>query len=264
MNVQVAFTGTNYPPLSESIADALSDLQDRLRAETAHLETRRDELLSAMGRMPEITDDTISGKVADFTKQLTQFIGQADDWKDQTKKPVLAADRAIMTQHKTLTTAIVAAKDSVLSLQTKYLKIKAEQERKIREEAERVAREAAEKARLEAEAAAAALASDADLDKAMAAEEAAIAAQQQAEEAAARAQAKPAELSRVTGNYGSTQSLRKSWVFVPESINMQTIDLEALRPYLAPDDLHKAIRKAIAAQRYEIKGVVIKEELKAR
>lgn len=257
-------TMTNFPPISASAADLLIDLPDRLNAETHALMLRRDALVLASGRVPPITDDEIAGKVADFTKQLTEHIKSATDWKDAAKAPVLKLDRAIMDQHKTLCEVITRTKDTVSKMQTDYLMGKEAKERAARQEAERIASEEAKKARLEAEAAAAALTSESDIDAALAAENAAIEAQKVADAAEAAAKAKPADLSRVTGAHGTTTSLRGKWVFRPETINMDKINLEALRPYLTADDLHKAIRKYVAADRHELTGVVIEQEFKAR
>jgi hypothetical protein len=255
---------TNYPPISESASDLLSDLPARLQAETFDLATRRDALLAACARVPAITDDAISGRVADFVKQMTEHLKAATDWKDAAKAPVLKLDRAIMAEHGTLTKSIEDAKRGILSRQTSYLVEKEAKERAAREEQERIAREVAAEAERQAQAAAAEVKTEADLAAAIAAEEAAAQALVAVDAAEAAAQAKPSELARVTGALGTTSSLRKEWVFLPETINVAKIDLEALRPYLTGDDLHKAIRAAIRAGRHEIKGVTITEKWKAR
>ena len=259
-----AESAANYPPISDSAADLLIGLPDRLQSETHAMMLRRDALIMAASRIPPITNDEVAGKVADFTKQLTEHLKMATEWKDAAKAPVLKLDRAIMDQHKTLCEVVTRTKDSVSKMQTDYLMAKAAAERAARQEAERIAREEANKAAREAEAAAAALATEDDIDAALAAEQAAIEAQKAAEAAELAANAKPADLSRVTGAHGTTSSLRGKWVFRAETINMDKIDLEALRPYLSGDDLHKAIRKYIAADRHELKGVVIEQEFKAR
>lgn len=255
---------TNFPPIAESANELLPDLPVRLAAETFALASRRDGLLAAVARVPEITDDAVSGKVADFVRQMGEHVKAATDWKDAAKKPVLALDRAIMAQHADLTGSIEAAKKSILGRQTTYLVAKEARERAVREEQERVAREAAAEAERQAQAAAASVTTEEDLQAAIAAEEAAAKAQADADAAEAAAKVKPAELTRITGHLGTTTSLVKPWVFLPESINMQIIDLESLRPYLSPEDLHKALRAAIKAGRHEIKGVTIKQQAKAR
>lgn len=255
---------TNFPPIQESASELLADLPSRLAAETFALAGRRDGLLAAVSRVPEITDDAISGKVADFVRQMGEHVKAATDWKDTAKKPVLALDRAIMAQHADLTGSIEAAKKSILARQTTYLVAKEVHERAIRDEVARVAAEAERAAREEAERLANEATSSHDIDVAIEAERAAEEAEDKAIEARALASVKPAELTRITGNLGTTTSLRKEWVFLPETINMAAIDLETLRPYLAPDDLHKALRAAIKAGRREIKGVTIKEQAKAR
>jgi len=137
-------------------------------------------------------------------------------------------------------------------MQTKYLKKKADDELAARQKIEQEARDAAEKARQEAEQAAAALTTTEDLDAAVRAEEAATQAAIAAQQASVAVAAKPSELGRVTSSFGSTQSLRKKWVH--KSVDMATVDLDLLRAYLTPDDLDKAIKKAIKAERLQIMG----------
>jgi hypothetical protein len=78
-----------------------------------------------------------------------------------------------------------------------------------------------------------------------------------AEQARTRAAAKPADLSRVRGEYGSLGSLRQRWGF--HILDRAEIDLEVLRPYLSGDCIDHAISAAIAAGIREIRGVEIKE-----
>ena len=253
---------TNYPPIKESTELLLTDLPARLEAETHVMTLRRDALIASSGRVPPITTDEISGKVADLDEQLAKFIKAAKDWKDKSKEPVLVLDRAIMQQHANLVTTIVSTKDTINKMQTDYLRKKADAELAERRRIEQEARDAAEKLRLEAEQAAAALTKPEDLDAAVRAEEAATQAAITAQQASVAVAAKPSELGRVTSSFGSTQSLRKKWVH--RSVDMATVDLELLRAYLTADDLDKAIKKAIKAERLQIKGVVIEEEYKAR
>jgi len=99
---------TNYPPIKESAELLLTNLPERLAAETHALLQRRDAFIASCGRVPPIENDEISGKVADLDEQIGKFVKGADVWKDEAKKPVLALDRAIMQQHKNLITTIVA------------------------------------------------------------------------------------------------------------------------------------------------------------
>lgn len=264
MNATAQQLQTNFPPISGAVADLLPELALRLEAETYSIAGRRDVLLAAVARVPEITDDGTSGKVADFLRQMAEHVKTATAWKDDAKKPVLALDRAIMEQLKALATPVEDARAKLNLRQTAYLVTKEARERKAREEAERVAREAAMEAERLAQEAAAKAQTDADLDAAITAEQVAQEAAAKVEEAVALAHAKPADLTRITGALGTTTSLGRKWDFLPETINMQAIDLESLRPYLSPEDLHKAIRGAIRSGRREIKGVTIKELAKAR
>jgi UDP-glucuronate decarboxylase len=57
----------NNPPPDLLVGDAL---REKLRDENQDLIKRRDELLAAAGRIPEINSDEIAGRVTDFIKQL--------------------------------------------------------------------------------------------------------------------------------------------------------------------------------------------------
>lgn len=253
---------SNFPPINESVDMLLENLDTRLNTETAALITRRDQLILAGGRMPQITDDAIYDKVSDFKEQLSKYLTSATEWKDTAKGPVLKLDRSIMAQHKNLSTMVSDLKTTVEAMQTAWLKAKADKELAERREAERLAQEEAQKALQAAQEAAQKAEDDQGLSQAIAAEEAAQEALKAAADAQTAANVKLTDLTRTTSQHGVTTSLRKKWVH--KAVDVDKVDLEMLRPYLTADDLAKAIKKAIAAGRTEIKGVVIEEEYKAR
>lgn len=239
--------------------DDADPLRERLADEHASITDRRDELLAAVERVPEvIEDDDTAGRAADFIKQLTACHKNAESTRVAEKEPYLAASRAVDGWFKKITEPLAKAKKTVEARLTVYQRKKADEERRAREAAERQAREAAEKARKEAEERAAALAEESDLDAAVAAEEAANHAAEAAAEAERAADAKAAELSRTRGDYGAVASLRTHWTF--RDLDRDKIALEPLRQHIPTDAFEKAVRSYIRAGGRELAGVVIYED----
>lgn len=223
---------------------------------------RRDQLIAAVERAPDIiTDEETAGRVADFIKQISAAIKLADGERTRRKQPWLDGGRTVDGFFKTVTGPLDDAKKQIQGRLTAWQRARAEEERQRRMAEERAAREAAEKAARDAAEAAAKLESEDDLESAIAAEEAARIARESAEKAAQDAVAKAADMHRARGDYGSTASLRTFWDF--RDMDSATLDLEALRPYLAHDALEKAVRAAIRAGVREMRGVVIFENQKS-
>lgn len=248
----------NNPPADLLVGETL---REKLRDENADLLRRRDELLEAAQRVPQIDTDDTAGKVTDFVKQLTALAKTAETRRTDTKEPYLEGGRNIDGFFKAITDPLTKAKDTVQRQLTVYLREKEAAARRQREEQERLAREAAERARIEAEEKARAIADAAGLDEAIEAEKAAEIAAADLAKAEQAAEAKAAELSRTRGEYGSMSSLRTEWVF--DAIDRSTIDLEALRPYLPADGLEKAVRAFIRAGGRELRGTTIYEKTAA-
>lgn len=244
--------GDNRPP---SDADPL---RERLSEDYADLVTRRDDLLEAAERIPEIDSDSIAGKVADFIKQLAATVKAAESHRVAEKEPYLASGRTVDGWFKGISDPLSAKKKAVEQRLTVYQRKKAEEERRRREEAERIARAEAERQRKEAEAAAAALAEETDLDAAIEADERAKQAQADAVAAERAADAKQAELSRTRGEYGSVASLRTFWVGEVE--DRDRLDLEALRPHFSLEDMNRAVRSFVKAGGRQLSGAKIFED----
>lgn len=244
----------NNPPPDLLVGDSL---REKLQDENRDLLKRRDELLAAAQRIPPIDSDDIAGRVSDFVKQLTALNKAAETKRTGAKEPYLEGGRNIDGFFKAITDPVEKIKNIVQISLTKYLRDKADRERHERMEQERLAREAAAKAQREADEQARALANEQQLAAAIEAERAAEVAQADAVKAVQAAEAKPAELSRTRGEYGSVTSLRTEWVF--DDLDRATLDLEALRPYLPTDGLEKALRAFIRAGGREIKGARIFE-----
>jgi len=248
----------NQPPIRETLADHLSDLGEMVAKETQGLALRRDEFLANCSAIPDVIDsDEMDGRVNDQIAQWTKFMKEVDRWKDDTKAPILTADRLIMATHAKLCDPIAAIKKRVNERSTLYKRAKADRERKIREEAERQAREAAEAAARAAAEAERAAQDAATLSAAIDAEAVAKQAAADAEAARKSAEAKASELSRNRGDYGSVSSLQTFWDFA--DLDRNAIDLEALRPHLPLDAIEMAVRAAIKSGARQMRGVRIFE-----
>ena len=254
MSLAEDLRGHNAPPPDLLTGDAL---RAKLQADHDALLKRRDELLAAEARIPAIDNEDAARKVSDFIKQITAAAKSADTARVGAKEPYLEGGRGVDGFFKAISDPLSDLKRKVERKLTDYLRAKEAEERRRREQEEREARERAEQARREAEAAAQAMRDAASLDEAVQAEKAAAAAQADAIKAEAAATAKPAELSRVRGEYGAVSSLRTSWVF--DGIDRDALDLEALRQHLPIAGLETAIRSFIRAGGRELRGTRIYE-----
>jgi hypothetical protein len=244
--------GHNSPP------DDITILRERLEDEAASLLRRRDELLGSVDRAPlEIGDDDTAGRVADLIKLVMACHKNAEAARVARKEPFLASGRAVDGFYKQITDPLERAKKTVESRLTAYQRRKADEERRRREEEARAQAAEAERQRRDAEAAAAALKSEEDLDAAIIAEEHAAQAAADAVQAQRAAEAKPADLSRSRGTFGSVASLRTFWDFT--DLDRAALDLETLRPHLPQDAIEKAVRSFIKAGGRELRGVKIFE-----
>lgn len=240
-------TLTNRPtfPNPETMRDILGD-------ENADLIRRCDELVAAAERAPkECNDDQTSSKLSDFIKQIDACAKMAERRRVDTKEPALAATRAIDGYFKPISEKLVKLRAGVLRPLEAYLQRKAaEEQRRRNEEAARSVAEAkkAEQVAVQSIGTAPRATVDTNFD-------AAAQATQVAEDAAAAAAAKPADMGRTRGDYGSVATLRQSWDF--EVSNYDVVPLEVLRPFLGQDAIDKAIRAFIRAGNRELAGVKI-------
>jgi hypothetical protein len=246
---RVAAIGDNRPALVTI---------DQLKTDFAHVETAIVALEARAAEAPLVLEDdedlqVVTGLVGDFTKAAKR----ADELRDQQGRPHLEAQRTINTFFKAFDARLKNAKDEIGKRATAYMNKKAEAERQARLAAEAKAREAA--AQKEREAAAAVQAGKAS--EAMAAQAAADELQARADHAADAATAKPSELARTQTDAG-TATLQVSWEFEIESID--SIDLEALRPFLPRTAVEQAMRAFVKSGRREIKGARIFSKNTAR
>lgn len=248
--------GHNAPP---SIVEAL---RDRLDLEHGAMLSRRDALLAGVARVPEvIEDDAACGKVGDFVKQITGTMKDADGTRVKVKEPYLEAGRAVDGFFKNISDPLDRGRKTLLARVTVYERAKADRERRAREEEARLQREEADRLRRAAEDAAAALRTEEQLPEALAAETAATQAAADATTAQRAAEVKPAELSRIRGDYGSVSSLRTFWDFA--DLDREALDLETLRTHLPLDAMEKAVRSFVKAGGRDLRGVRIFENTSA-
>lgn len=202
--------GHNHAPTGQLLnGQALRTL---LEGANEAIRDRCDTLLNAEGRLPLIDGDEAAGKVSDFIKQITATCKTADGVRISTKEPYLEGGRVVDGFFtKGITDPLMAMKRRVEAKLTRYLQDKAERERRERQERERIARAEEERARKEAAEAAAAVRTDEELDDAIAANDRSLQATAERLKAQGETNAKPADLSRTRGDYGSVASLRTAW-----------------------------------------------------
>jgi hypothetical protein len=264
MDYTLTELGDLRPPPSPGIGHNRGPALDvELAEQNAALEKRRDELLEAVTRAPvEIADNDASGKVADLVRLITACRKAAEASRVERKEPYLAAARVIDNYFRRITEPLDGAKQTLEARLSVYQRRVAFEERRRREEEARRAAEEADRLRQEALARERAAQTDAELDAAIVAGDAAEDAAAEAAAALRAAEVKPAELSRVRGDFGAVASLRRTWTF--GDLDRDTLDLETLRPYFVIADLEKAVRAFIRAGGRHCRGVNIYETAETR
>lgn len=217
------------------------------------IQARTNELRVGLARVPETIDPDNEGRVTDFIKQVKATIKDAKDAHRAVKAPVLEQSRAIDAKLKAMTEPLEKMLEPIQKRLADYAKKCADEERRRQEEARRRAAEEEEAKRREAEEARRAAeekARSADTVEARQEAEAAFAGVQQAE-AEAEAAAKKRELadkaksSLIRGESGSVAVQQTYWA---HEIDMDTFDLNRLRPFFKPEEIDKAVRAAIKAK----------------
>lgn len=233
--------------------DEATRIRENLAEKHAALAVRRDQLLEAEGRVPEIGDDDQAGKVGDLVRLITAAVQAAELARKTEKEPHMAAARTVDGFFGAISEPLAGLKTRVGRRLTAYLTAKAERERRAREEeASRLRAEAEKQAAAAAQVEAAAPAAAAIVM------EQAIATEVQAAQASRAAAAKPAELSRTRGEVGSVASLKSRWV--GEVTDRAALDVSALAPYIPAAALQTALNGAIKAGVREIRGCRIFQE----
>jgi hypothetical protein len=246
--------GDNRPPPDLLTGETL---REKLSEDHAKLIRRRDDLLAAAERIPDIEDDDIARRVSDFIKQVMVAAKASEGARIAAKEPYLDGGRTIDGFFKAISDPLDLVKRGIEKRLTLYLREVADRERREREERERLAREEETRRRREAEEAERKLRDERSLKAAIEARARADQAEADRIRAEKDAQAKAADLSRTRGEFGAVSSLRTSWVFA--DMDRATIDLEALRSHLPMDGIERAIRSFVKAGGRSLKGCHIFE-----
>jgi hypothetical protein len=227
-------------------------VKEQLGQDFAQLTARTMELEAAAKRVPDkVTDDIMSGMIADQVQQFRDHIKALTDAHDERKRPFHLCGKAVDDFFNPTVKGLTAIKDAILRRNTIYLQAKERREREAAEAEAKAAREAAERIANNAT-------TDAEIDLAIEQEEIAEAAQ-------AKAQAPSAELTRLHGSLGTATSLR-NFGWKHRNVDRAALDLEKLRPYLPADALDQALRAYIRAEGNNpkpIRGVEFFEDRRA-
>lgn len=250
---EAATIGHNNPPSDQAL------LQEFLQDKTSQLRTRYQELIDGMARMPAVVDDEeMAGKFADMIKLVTANIKAFETMRVGEKEPYLTLSRTVDGYFKKFTDQLDQARKTATKPLEAFLRKREDEKRAAAQEAARVERENSERLAREAEELA-----KANMPKA--AEETlkeAVRESNQADKSEKLADAKPAELARLRGDYGGLATLRTTWV--GEIIDKKAVDLEALRPFISEDVMQKLINAAVKAGFRDIAGVKIYERSDAQ
>lgn len=248
-----ATIGHNNPPSDQEI------VRESLETRTEDLRARHDELLAAVDRMPSsCDDDETAGKFGDMIKLITACAKSLEAKRVDEKEPYLTLSRVVDGFFKRYTDNLASAKIKVSRPLEVFLKRKEDERR--RAAAEEAARQRAEAERVAAEAAALAAAKMNDLANQTMNE--AIRIDEQAIKSEKLAEAKPSELARTRGDYGSLATLRTVWV--GEIIDRDSLDRDSLWPYIPAEALQKAVNAFVRAGGRELRGAKIFEQSSAQ
>lgn len=245
--------GGNMPP------DPLEILRDDLSEKASVLIARRKAIEASLPMVPErIEDEDTAAGVIDLLDIVAKCKKAAEAMHKVEKEPYLEGGRVVdRFFNATLFDPFDAIRKRLDPQRVDWLSRKAATEKRRRDEAARLAQEEADRLAREAAAAAAAIQTDADLEAAILAEEAATVAVADVARTEKDAGAKLADLSRARGTLGTASSLRTRWV--GEIVDLATLDLEALRPHLPSDALQQAVNAFVRAKGRELRGAKIHE-----
>jgi len=247
----------------DNLPPAIVTLED-LRRDFAYLETE----LSALENLetpPVLEDDDDLALITKTINDLRDVGKKVEDKREDQKRPLIDASNIIQSFFKVGLGGRVEARIKTLDeIGSAYLKKKRAKEAAAREEIAKAAAQRAEEARLAAEAARAKLETTAPSGTAAVVE--VIKTQATADALTAFASRASADAAApVTGHTrtaGGSAGLQTDWTF--QDLDVNTVDLEALRPYFGQAEIEKALRAYIKSGRRTIKGAAIVETDKAR
>lgn len=242
---------SNAPVIN--LAEALEPdaLAAWLADQFAQREARGTELLTSYKRFLKATaagipDDTTAGKATDFARMLKAEVKEIDATRTAIKEPVLAATRQIDGVGRRFAEPLVAAMTEVEKRVTAFLRVKEQEARRLAAE-EAAKREAEAQVLLDQ----AQAADDPEAEEAIM--ETAEAAFVEAEAAQAIVAAKPADLTRMRTQAGTTAALKDNWVFAG-IVDMSLVPVH----YLMVNE--QLIRAAVRSGVHEIPGLRIENQ----
>lgn len=245
--------GHNNPPNDQAV------VTEKLDEKTSELRQRHDSLLAAIQRMPtSVEDDEMAGKFADMIKQISACSKSLEGMRVAEKEPYMTLSRVVDGYFKKFTDSLDTAKRTATRPLEAYLRRKEEARREAEREAARVARE--ESARLQREAAELERANMPDLANRTISD--AVRADEVAAEAEKLSEAKPADLARTRGDYGSLATLRTVWV--GEIVDRNALPKDTLWPFLSLDVIQKAVNAYVKAGGRDLAGAKIYEQSNAQ
>ncbi|MGV1352842.1 hypothetical protein [Klebsiella pneumoniae] len=226
----LAAIGHNNPPADVTLKEHLE--------QTYALEIAKvGPIADLANRLPkEISTDDHLTQTGDVVIAARDLWKRLDGLRDIEKRPYLNACNTIQAHFGDHLVRLKKIKDGLTLRASEYNRKKADAERKAREEAERKAREDAEAARKAAEQAVAA----GRVEDAIADMEDAAAARLRADQAAAAPKPSAADLTRVRSDSGALATSKTEWTF--EITDRSALDLNALRDFIDPDAIDKALR----------------------
>lgn len=219
-------------------------------------ETRTNELLASYKRFLTATaagipDDAVAGKATDFARQLKAEVKEIDATRTDIKAPVLAAQRQIDGIGRKFSEPLVGAMTEVEKRVTVFLRAKEQEARRVA--AEEAARKEAEAQALLDQAAEAASEGDIEAEADIIEQATTVMAEAQAAEIVA--EARPAELTRVRTQFGTTTALKDNWVYSVDDIS------QVPAVYLLVNDA--VVKASIRSGARSIPGLSIRNEPKA-
>ena len=257
--------------------DTLTNRPDPVPGILAQLETDYGYLIKAVddydveaSAMPAtVRDEDTRHRFAEAISRMQKTTKSIENARTAEKAPFLASERAVDGFFMALNRRLGDVVDDLNACLTKYLNVLREQERARQEAAAAEARRQARLAQEEAQAA---------QEKAQA-EERASARRRAAEEASRKeqeadrhtvaamaaeqaAQAKPAEVVRGRSDSGKLSTLRTTWV--GEILDLDELDVERLKPFIAKQHLEQALRAYVRAGHRELRGAAIYETSSAQ
>lgn len=232
---------------------------DQLKADFAHVEKAVADLEAEFAKIPPVVEDEEDlAMVTALAGKLIKAAKRCEDIKDEQNRPYLDASKLLNTHFKHDLQARCNAKKAALeTISTAFQRKKAAREQIARDAAAAAARKLAEEAAAKVTTAVKA----GDVTAATVAVKQADSLTAFANKAAAAAAAPTSSMGLVKTDAGAA-SLIDNWTF--EDLDLDAVDLIALRPFFPRAAVEQALRAFIKSGRREIAGARIFNDNKSR